>query len=63
MAIEERMSASEVAHRLGYSSEAAFSRAFKRHLQVPPGVLRRGGSPERMALSSQVAGGRKKEKV
>ena len=39
---EERMSASEAAHRLGYSSEAAFSRAFKRHLQVPPGVLRRG---------------------
>ena len=60
---EERMSASEAAHRLGYSSEVAFSRAFKRHLQVLPGVLRRGGSPERMALSSQVAGGRKKEKV
>ena len=38
---EERMSASEVAHRLGYSSEAAFSRAFKRHLQMPPGVFRR----------------------
>jgi AraC-like DNA-binding protein len=39
---EERVSASEAAYRLGYSSEAAFSRAFKRHLQVPPGVLRRG---------------------
>ena len=38
---EERMSASEAAHRLGYSSEAAFSRAFKRHLQVPPGAFRR----------------------
>ena len=38
---EEHMSASEVAHRLGYSSEAAFSRAFKRYLQVPPGALRR----------------------
>lgn len=37
---EERISASEAAHRLGYSSEAAFSRAFKRHLQVPPGVSR-----------------------
>ena len=37
---EEYMSASEAAHRLGYSSEAAFSRAFKRHLQVPPGVLK-----------------------
>ena len=39
---EERMSASEAAHRLGYSSEAAFSRAFKRHFRVLPGVLRRG---------------------
>lgn len=38
---EERMSASEAAHRLGYSSEAAFSRAFKRYLQVPPGVFQR----------------------
>jgi AraC-like DNA-binding protein len=38
---EERMSASEAAHRLGYSSEAAFSRAFKRLFQVPPGVFRR----------------------
>jgi AraC-like DNA-binding protein len=40
--LEERMSASEAAYRLGYSSEAAFSRAFKRHLQVTPGVFRRG---------------------
>jgi AraC-like DNA-binding protein len=39
---EERMSASEAAYRLGYSSEAAFSRAFKRHLQLPPGAVRRG---------------------
>jgi AraC-like DNA-binding protein len=38
---EERMSASEAAHRLGYSSEAAFSRAFKRQLQEPPGAFRR----------------------
>jgi AraC-like DNA-binding protein len=38
---EERLTPSEVAFRLGYSSEAAFSRAFKRHLQVPPGALRR----------------------
>ena len=39
---EERMPVGEAAHRLGYSSEAAFSRAFKRHLSVPPGMLRRG---------------------
>ena len=37
---EEHMSASEAAYRLGYSSEAAFSRAFKRYLQVPPGAVR-----------------------
>jgi AraC-like DNA-binding protein len=39
---EDRLSASEVAFRLGYSSEAAFSRAFKRHLHMPPGAVRRG---------------------
>lgn len=39
---EERMPVGEAAYRLGYSSEAAFSRAFKRHLTVPPGILRRG---------------------
>jgi len=38
---EEHMTASEAAHRLGYSSEAAFSRAFKRHHQMPPGAFRR----------------------
>jgi len=38
---EEHMSASEAAHRLRYSSEAAFSRAFKRHFQMPPGAFRR----------------------
>jgi AraC-like DNA-binding protein len=30
----------EVARRVGYESEFAFSRAFKRHYQVPPGVYR-----------------------
>jgi AraC-like DNA-binding protein len=39
---EDHLSLSEVAYRLGYSSEAAFSRAFKRYLQVPPGAIRRG---------------------
>jgi AraC-like DNA-binding protein len=39
---EEHLSLSQIASRLGYSSEAAFSRAFKRHLQVPPGAIRRG---------------------
>ena len=32
----------ELANRLGYQSEAAFARAFKRVLGVPPGSVRRG---------------------
>jgi AraC-like DNA-binding protein len=34
--------AAELAFRLGYRSEAAFSRAFKRVVGVPPGAVRRG---------------------
>ena len=30
----------EVARRVGYESEFAFNRAFKRHYAVPPGVYR-----------------------
>lgn len=33
-------SLAEVAARIGYQSEFAFNRAFKRHFQVPPGVYR-----------------------
>jgi AraC-like DNA-binding protein len=39
---EERVSLGEAACRLGYSSEAAFSRAFRRHHGLPPGAFRRG---------------------
>jgi AraC-like DNA-binding protein len=35
------MTASEAAHRLGYASEAAFNRAFKRTIGMPPGSVRR----------------------
>lgn len=35
----------EIAYRLGYQSEAAFSRAFKRFVGAPPGAVRRGGAP------------------
>jgi AraC-like DNA-binding protein len=38
---EENLSFAEIASRLGYDSEAAFSRAFKRVIGVSPGVLRR----------------------
>lgn len=33
-----------LAERLGYQSEAAFSRAFKRHVGVSPGIARKGNS-------------------
>lgn len=35
-----RLTVAEAAARLGYESEASFSRAFKRFLGVPPGALR-----------------------
>jgi AraC-like DNA-binding protein len=35
----------EVADRLGYESEASFSRAFKRHIGVSPSEFRRSGQP------------------
>jgi AraC-like DNA-binding protein len=34
----------ELAARLGYRSEAAFARAFKRVVGLPPGAVRRGGA-------------------
>lgn len=36
----ERATVAELANRLGYRSEAAFARAFKRVIGVPPGVAR-----------------------
>jgi AraC-like DNA-binding protein len=41
---EDRLSLREVTHRLGYSSEAAFSRAFRRYMQLPPGSIHRNAS-------------------
>ena len=35
----------ELASRLGYESETAFSRAFKRFIGVSPGAVRRGHRP------------------
>jgi AraC-like DNA-binding protein len=46
---EEKLSFDEIAGRLGYNSEAAFSRAFKRIVGVSPGVARR--SSEKVAGS------------
>lgn len=41
---EERATLGELAIRLGYQSEAAFSRAFKRFMGVSPGAIRRSGT-------------------
>jgi AraC-like DNA-binding protein len=38
---EEGATVAELAHRLGYRSEAAFARAFKRVIGVPPGAIKR----------------------
>ena len=43
---EEDAPVSEMASRLGYESEAAFSRAFKRFLGVSPGSVRRSKSDQ-----------------
>lgn len=39
--IRDKVSIDTVAQRLGYTSQAAFSRAFKRINGYPPGALRR----------------------
>ena len=44
---EDRASLGQVASRLGYESEPSFSRAFKRHIGVSPGAVRRGRAPMR----------------
>jgi AraC-like DNA-binding protein len=43
---EEGATAGELARRLGYRSEAAFARAFKRVIGVPPGAVRRRAALE-----------------
>jgi AraC-like DNA-binding protein len=40
----EGATVAELADRLGYQSEAAFSRAFKRIVGIPPGAARRAGA-------------------
>jgi AraC-like DNA-binding protein len=42
---KEEVTVAGLARRLGYRSEAAFSRAFKRVVGVPPGAVRRAASP------------------
>ncbi len=48
---EQDTSVAEVASRLGYQSEAAFSRAFKRIISVSPGAVRRSAVTEEYSAS------------
>ncbi|MET0485184.1 MAG: AraC family transcriptional regulator, partial [Candidatus Rokuibacteriota bacterium] len=43
---DEGATVGELAYRLGYRSEAAFARAFKRIIGVPPGSVRRRPTSE-----------------
>jgi AraC-like DNA-binding protein len=45
----EGTTVAELADRLGYRSEAAFARAFKRVVGIAPGAVRRGGAAARAA--------------
>jgi len=53
---EEGATVGELADRLGYRSEAAFSRAFKRVTGASPGAVRRRAEEQRPALIAAAAG-------
>ena len=45
--MDGQMAVSELAHTFGYESEAAFNRAFKRHMGVTPGSVKRARTSPR----------------
>lgn len=49
-ALKEGATVGELANRVGYRSEAAFSRAFKRIVGSPPGAVRRSGEARPLDL-------------
>src|ERR671914_954880 len=53
---DEGATVGELADRLGYRSEAAFSRAFKRVMGVSPGAIRRSAADQDRALFAVAAG-------
>ena len=53
---DERATVGQLADRLGYRSEAAFSRAFKRVIGVAPGTIRRSAGEQDPALIAAAAG-------
>ena len=53
---DEGATVGQLADRLGYRSEAAFSRAFKRVIGVSPGAIRRSAAEQNRALSAAAVG-------
>ena len=53
---DEGATVAELANRLGYRSEAAFARAFKRTVGVAPGSIARSVAPHSGAMALPVAG-------
>jgi AraC-like DNA-binding protein len=53
---EEGATVAQLADRLGYQSEAAFSRAFKRVIGVPPGAVKRDPGDSSLELVGATAG-------
>lgn len=47
---EDNMPVGDLSRRLGYESEAAFNRAFKRHIGLPPGAARRNKDVARRTM-------------
>jgi AraC-like DNA-binding protein len=56
-----RMSVIEVAGRVGYESEAAFNRAFRREYGLPPGRYRRAASATGVDAPSRAPASRRRE--
>ena len=52
---EDRVTLAELSSRLGYQSEAAFSRTFKRFNGISPGAVRRNGETTSDARALAVA--------
>jgi AraC-like DNA-binding protein len=57
---EQRLTVSEVSHRLGYESEPSFSRAFKRIVGVPPSALRRDDAHQSRSVRGSRPGERQR---
>ena len=51
---DSRLSLSTIAERVGYASDVAFHKAFKRHVGVGPGAFRRTASAQSKRIRADV---------